>query len=603
MEGKKFQALLVLLSLLAVASCRERASACGTRGCREVSGGTGGDASGAGIGGGSGVGTAGIEAGRAGRENASGAPGAAGAGGDEADGGNAGADGGTAGADGGEAGGGGAGVSSQCERCAPGLRCVEQDTGGSSCEYPNPGRWLVFTGNDRDGELPMELRALRLEGTKPSASILLSEGAIGEYFQGESWSPDGRHLIGSGFSFDDLSTNTLLHVEFGDGLPSVHASVPGLPVSGARMTLPVWASDSSRLLVENLRSPPELYLVRFTSEGIRTELLLRDAETAGLSFCENPRWFIREMLDALGQFETRLVDSENPTEERNLWPGITSISPDGRVLIGSDFDTGLRRASCEGGTDVVTLSDRPAVGLEWSDDSRFVIIPYDDGEIAALDASDFQPVFTAYTAEHDWPWGHVLSARSSRLIVFGASARGGECEVIEAELATTPPRVSRRGSCPETEFAGGGSWGLLENGSIWALAEDADALRSLWLLEQGEVVWRAIAVGLSNTYPDFTPAERFVVFNNERPDGTIETLAFSLLEPEPTAMPLQPAPAPYVATSYFHAGGVILNGGDSDESPYAGQLWWAPLGPSGFGPVVPLADVSNAASPRLQPER
>jgi hypothetical protein len=603
MEGEKLQRLLVLLGLLALTSCRERASVCGTTGCAEVIGGAGGDAGRGGIGGNGGVGASGNEAGEAGRENASGAPGSAGAGGDEADGGSAGAEGGNAGAEGGDAGAGGAAMPSQCERCAPGLRCVEQDTGGSSCEYPNPGRWLVFSGNDKGGELPVELRALRLEGTKPSASLLLSEGGVGDHFQGESWSPDGRHLIAFGFSFDDLSTNTLLHVEFGGGLPSARVSLPGLPVSGARMTRPVWASDSSRFLIENVRSSPELYLVRFTSEGIRTELLLEEAETYDLAFCKNPRWFIRQMLDDAGQFETRLVDSENPTEERDLWPGITSVSPDGRVLIGSDYDTGLRRATCEGGTEVVALSDRPASDLAWSDDSRFVIVPYDDGEIAALDASDFQRVFNAYAAEHSWPWGHVLSARTSRLVVFGASELGGECEVIDVNLAMTPPQVSRRGSCPETYLPGNGSWGLLENGSIWALSESPDELRSLWLLEPGEVVWRPIAAGLFDTYPDFTPDENFVIFNNEQADGTIETLAFSLLEPEPTAMALQPAPAPYVTTSYFYAGGVILNGGDADERPYSGQLWWAPLGPSGFGAVVPLADVSFAASPRLQPER
>jgi hypothetical protein len=599
MEGKNLRRALVLLSLFAVTSCRDRDSLCDSGDCAEAIGGGGGYAGAGGADGESGMGAGGIEAGGAGRESASGAPGSSGAGDDETNAGN----GGDGGGEGGDAGGGGAAASSECEQCAPDMHCVEQDAGGWSCQYENPGRWLVFSGNKTGGEQPLELRAVRLEGTKPGASILLSRAAMGESFEGESWSPDGRHLIAFGISFDDFSTNTLLHVEFGGGLPSV-APLPDLPVNTGRFTVPVWAADSSRLLVENVRSSPELYLVRFTSGGIRTELLLRDVEATELSFCKNPRWFVRQLLSETGQLETRLVDTENQTEERDLWPGFTSVSPDGHFLIGSDYDTGLRRATCEGDATVVRLDDRSAAGFEWSANSRFVIVPYDDGEIEALDASnDFVSVFRVYQADHSWPWDHVLSPRSSRVVVFGASEPGAECEVIDVDLAMTPPQVWRRGSCPETDLAGGGSWGVLEKGSIWALSEDADALRSLWLLEPGEDAWRPIATGLSNTYPHFTQDEKYVVFNDEPSGGTVETLAFSLLDPDPTAMRLRPAPAPYVSTSAFYADGVILNGGDSNEPPYSGQLWWAPLGPSGFGAVVPLSDVSFASSPRLQPER
>jgi hypothetical protein len=602
--GKNLKRVLVLLSLFAATNCRERDSLCGSGGCAEAgAGGYAGAAGADGEGGfgADGFGSGGTEAGGAGRESTSGAPGSAGAGGSETNRGNGGNAGNGAG-EGGDAGGGGAAMSSECGQCAPGLHCVEQDAGDWSCEYEKPGRWLVFSGNETSGESPLELRALRLEGTKPSASILLSDGAVGESYEAESWSPDGRHLIAFGFAFDDFSTNTLLHVEFGDGLPSAAAPLPDLPVSG-QFTVPTWAADSSRLLVENVRSLPELYLVRFTDEGIRTQLLFRDVEATELSFCKNPRWFVRQLLTD-GQFETRLVDSENPAEERNLWPGFTSVSPDGHWLIGSDYDTGLRRTTCEGDGTVVRFNERSAAGFEWSKDSRFVIVPYDDGEIAVLDASnDFLSVVSAYHSDHSWPWNHVLSSPGSRLVVFGASEPGAECEVIDVDLSTTSPEVRRRGPCPETDLAGGGSWGVLENGSIWALSEDSDALRSLWLLEPGEAVWRPIAAGLSNTYPNFTPDEKYVVFNDEPSDGTVETLAFSLLEPEPTAMPLRPAPAAYVTTSGFYADGVILNGGDSSEPPYSGQLWWAPLGPTGFGTIVPWSDVSFASSPRLQPER
>ena len=104
------------------------------------------------------------------------------------------------------------------------------------------------------------------------------------------------------------------------------------------------------------------------------------------------------------------------------------------------------------------------------------------------------------------------------------------------------------------------------------------------------------------SYPWFTPDESFVLFSGERSDGTIETLAFSLLEQEPVAIPLDPAPAPYVGISAFCAGGVILRGGDSDELPYTGQIWWAPLGPSRFGPAVPLGDLSFNGVAELQPQ-
>jgi hypothetical protein len=492
--------------------------------------------------------------------------------------------------EGGDAGAGGA-SGSACGECAPGLSCVEQDSGAASCEYPNPGRWLVFTGNDSDGVTPpLELRAVRLEGPKHGTSISLSEGASGDYFEVDSWSPDGRQLIGFALSLETLGLNSLFHVEFGDGLPSTQAPLPGIPNS-ANVWSGAWASDSSRVFIQNFANA-ETYLVHFSSDGPRTRLLFQDTDALNLAFCTNPRWFVREITSQTGSTETRLVDSENPSQEKELWPGGVQTSPDAHFLIGSDDDTGIWRATCEADTEVVHLSARPAYdGFSWSDDSRFVAVAYDSEELEVLDAAkDFQTVFRAYTSGHNW------APKGSRLVVFGSSEPEAACEIIEADFAEMPVGVTRRGSCPEAK-----SWGILKNGAIWAELGEPDELEAFSVLEPGSIAWRPIATGMSDAYPNFSPDESFVVFDNRQEDGTTQTLAFSLREEVPKPVPLRPAPAAYVTLRNFYADGVLLSGGDTSDSRDDSQLWWAPLGASSLGPAVPLVDVAYADFPQLQP--
>jgi hypothetical protein len=250
------------------------------------------------------------------------------------------------------------------------------------------------------------------------------------------------------------------------------------------------------------------------------------------------------------------------------------------------------------------MREGSANGFAWSADSRFVAVLDQDDEdnFEVLDArDDFRSVFSAEGAENNWYYDHEWSATGSRLVLFGASEPGGECEVIEADLEVTPPQVTRRGSCPG-DGTFGEVWGVLKNGAVFAFWEESDGLQSLWLLERGEQDWRPVATGLSYTHPTFTPDESFVVFDNQLSDGTVELLAYSLSEREPVAIPLQPSPAPYLAIGDFYAGGVILHGGDARDAPTSGKIWWAPLGPSSFGPAVSLADVPYASSPVLQPE-
>jgi hypothetical protein len=589
------QRVIFLVCVLALGSCRSRDAVCGASGCEAVEGAGGqagnGDEFGAGAGGdGDEIGGAGGVAGMAGDSggnSAGGAHVASGAGGDEAA--------GAAGSEGGERH--DAGTSgmptSACGSCAPGLTCVERETGGASCEYPNPGRWLVFQSNDT-GEFPIELHALRLDGANHSAPISLSAGIPADYFDVDSWSPDGRHLLAFGMTLDENNEiNYLLHAEFGNGLPVVQPALPGLPLDGFSMYSRAWASDSSRVLIQNEGKTPETYLARFTSDGVRSELLFRGAETSQLAFCSDPRWFIREIVGATGRNETRLVDSENPEGERAIWPGTTHVSPDGRFLIGSDSETGTWGARCEADAKAVHLSDRSPDSFEpprWSADSRFVAIFHGDGESGEVDVrdalNDFQAVFHAYASEQQYHW----SAHGSRLVVFGTSEPGAACEIIDADLAAMPLQVARRGSCPT--LAWGTSWGVLEDGAIWSPQETPEGPYGIWLLDQGADAWRQVATWEGNE-PHFAPDGSVVVVYSE---GDIS--AFPLNGPL-VEMPLEPKLPHPGHVQALYGGGAILH--YSQWSPMLGKLWWAPLGPSSFGPAVPLTDVAYVDLPSLQP--
>jgi hypothetical protein len=596
-------AFCFLLVLLALTGCRQRDPLCGSVSCGEADGGAGGAGADAGAGGDAGTagdagaasdagdGAGGVDAGGGAGESATGAVGSSGAGGDEPR--------ATAGGSAGEhneAGAGGVAASDDCGGCAKGLSCIAHDPATPSCEYANPGRWLVFQGNDT-GELPLGLRALRLEGPNHTPSISLNQGIPGDYFDVDSWSPDGRHLLVYGLSFSNPETNRLLHVQFGNGLPVVQAALPGMPLVGTDMFSLAWAPDSSRVLIKNSTATPETYLARFTSAGVTSELLFQDEEPLQLSFCTNPRWFIRKIAGAGGVNETRLVDSENPSAETALWPGTTYPSPDGHFLIGSDSGTGTFGATCGADPQVVHLSDRAASEFStslWSADSRFFAVFQDDGQydgIEVLDAvNGFGAVFSAYTANEDYGW----APEGSHLVVLGATEPGAECEILDVDLTTAPPQLRRRGRCPAVgPFEG--SWGLLKNGAIWATQMAPKEPPSLWLLEPEADTWRQVA-SWDGYSPNFTPDENFVVIY-----GDAGVSAFPLKGPL-AEIPLQPAVLPDSYVDAFYAGGVIVGHYEYGSEVTTGQLWWAPLGSTSFGPPVPLSDVSYAGVPDLQPE-
>jgi len=449
---------------------------------------------------------------------------------------------------------------------------------------PEPSaRWLAFTGSTT-GNYPLELRALKLEGLTPSASVPISEGVSEDLVMTDSWSPDGRHLIGLGFSFDDADITTLFHVDFSHGQPASGEPLPGIPV-GRTTASRAWARDSSALVVETDDAHPELYLVHLTGEGMETELLFSDESSLNLEFCANPRWFYRQLADT-----TRLVDSRHPEQEAVLWPEDATLSPDGRFLLHASSEDGVLLAPCGPDSQVVKVSDQAsASGFGWSADGRFVSIDSSDGTVEVLDSEhEFQRVWTATERSSKW------SATGARLLVAGVPDENGESAIDEVDFGATPPRVTSR-----THFDVSAGWGILGDDTLLAARGETDGLSSWWLLETASTTWRVLATGMADAWPTFTPDEKFAIFL-ESPSGEA-ALAFSLHEQDPMGIPL-PAPlgAP-VTFDDFYAGGLLFDQGDALEVPYDDQLVWAPLGEDGFGSFVSLSDIRFATGAVVQP--
>ena len=137
-------------------------------------------------------------------------------------------------------------------------------------------------------------------------------------------------------------------------------------------------------------------------------------------------------------------------------------------------------------------------------------------------------------------------------------------------------------------------WGVLETGAIWSPRADESGPQGIGLLEPGADVWRTVA-SWSGLGPVITPDESFVVV---REDSAVS--AFPLKGPL-LEIPLRPGLPSGAFVDDFYAGGVLMSDVDYSNDPTTGQIWWAALSASSFGPPVRLVDVPFADRLSLQP--
>jgi hypothetical protein len=490
-------------------------------------------------------------------------------------------------------------VAGQCQagkpvRCGTDLSCVEHEGGTASCDYGTPGRWFTFLGSNT-GLFPFELRASRLEGSVPRRSISLSEGIVDQNYQIidiDSWSPNGRHMIVlNPKDLEHINTNRLFLIEFGDGLPSAPVLLKDIPV-GANSLSVEWAADSSAVFVQNFSTPSETYLVHVAPDGgMRTELVFsEDEDTMDLHFCPNPRYFYRTKGG-----DSTLVDSQQPKQEKLLWHSWAESSPDNHWILTSDDTTGLWLAACEPGTVPRQFSDEPTSGsFYWSSAGRFMAVTHGDpaDEIEVFDtANQFGSVFKR--AEVDFRW----APNSPRLMLLGEPDAKGLLALTEIDLSTLPPTSISRGTTALPS-----DWGFVNDGTLWAVRDDAGGTSSFWLLESGSNVWRRVVSGLASATPSFTANDAFVIFGNSLTDGTSQYLAFSLHDKNPVAIPLLPTPLNGdVTLDYALNDGMIVSRFTGIE-PFEGQIWWIASSASGFAKPTPLSDVRVSTEPGFQPQ-
>jgi hypothetical protein len=270
-------------------------------------------------------------------------------------------------------------------------------------------------------------------------------------------------------------------------------------------------------------------------------------------------------------------------------------SPDARFLLNLDEESGVSLAACAADTKVVPLTQDFSWD-DWSADGRFLLLrTLAETAIEVFDSErDFQSVFESPCTQTRW------SPQGSKLFLACESEAGEDLEISEVDVAAPPVEETSRGTLAAADLQ---AWEILPDGTMYLERPESEALKSAWVLSRNTNDWRRIASGLdSAALSFFSPDGNFVLYREERLDGTHAFSAVPLHAESPLAIPLLPVPAPSLDFVEFYAGGVLLAHLADIDFPFEGQVWWSRISESNFGPPLPVADVSFAAYVKLQPQ-